>query len=292
MNNDNMTEISVAEARQMYDSSYIGDDLILFDECANMPVPTEPSRLKCIIMALCLHGTLAYTADTVPQRAQANDVLIVNEGQVVGNFQKSDDFSGIAIMLSYNMFHEIVQGVHELSSLFLFTRTHPVFRLLPNESQSVVQYFNLIKEKVDDRFNHFRRDVTRSLIATMIYDLNNAIFRIQQTKDLKITRAESIFTQFIQLVEQNYRTERRVGWYGEQMCITAKYLSGTVKQVSRRTPNEWIDNYVMIELRVQLKNTSKSIKEIAHDMNFPNQSFLGKFFKEHAGMSPKVYRKS
>lgn len=292
MNNDNMTEISVAEARQMYDCSYIGDDLILFDECANMPVPTEPSRIKCIIMALCLHGTVAYTADTVPQRVQANDVFIVNEGQVVGNFRKSNDFSGIAIMLSYNMFHEIVQGVHELSSLFLFTRTHPVFRLLPNESQSVVQYFNLIKEKVDDRFNHFRRDVTRSLIATMIYDLNNAIFRIQQTRDLKITRAESIFTRFIQLVEQNYRTERRVGWYGEQMCITAKYLSETVKQVSRRTPNEWIDNYVMIELRVQLKNTSKSIKEIAHDMNFPNQSFLGKFFKEHAGMSPMAYRKS
>lgn len=287
-----MTEISVANVKELYSGSFIDDDLVLFDECADMPVPAEPRRIKSIIMGLCLHGSIEYTADTQLHTAQANDALIINEGQVVGNFSMSGDFSGIAMMLSYNMFQEIVQGVHDLSALFIFARTHPVFRLLPNESQSVVEYFNMIKDKVDDHFHHYRRDVARSLIATMIYDLNNALYRIQQAKDKKQTRAEAIFTRFIQLVEQNYKTERRVGWYGKQMCITPKYLSETVKQVSRRTPNDWIDYYVMVELRVQLKNTSKSIKEIATEMNFPNQSFLGKFFKEHAGMSPLAYRKS
>jgi len=287
-----LTEISVANVKELYSGSFIDDDLVLFDECADMPVPAEPRRIKSIIMGLCLHGSIEYTADTQLHTAQANDALIINEGQVVGNFSMSGDFSGIAMMLSYNMFQEIVQGVHDLSALFIFARTHPVFRLLPNESQSVVEYFNMIKDKVDDHFHHYRRDVARSLIATMIYDLNNALYRIQQAKDKKQTRAEAIFTRFIQLVEQNYKTERRVGWYGKQMCITPKYLSETVKQVSRRTPNDWIDYYVMVELRVQLKNTSKSIKEIATEMNFPNQSFLGKFFKEHAGMSPLAYRKS
>ena len=44
-------------------------------------------------------------------------------------------------------------------------------------------------------------------------------------------------------------------------------------------------------MRVLLKNTTKSIKEITEYMNFPNQSFLGKYFKEHVGMSPSEYRK-
>ena len=47
-----------------------------------------------------------------------------------------------------------------------------------------------------------------------------------------------------------------------------------------------------MELRVQLKNSRKSIKQIAQEMNFPNQSFLGKYFKEHVGMSPTEYRRS
>ena len=64
-----------------------------------------------------------------------------------------------------------------------------------------------------------------------------------------------------------------------------------MKAVSRRTPNEWIDDYIILELRVQLKNTTKTIKEIARDLNFPNQSFLGKFFREHVGISPLRYRR-
>ena len=64
-----------------------------------------------------------------------------------------------------------------------------------------------------------------------------------------------------------------------------------VKAASNKTPNEWIDNYVTMELRVLLKNSSKSIKAITEEMNFPNQSFLGKYFKEHVGMSPSKYRK-
>ena len=61
------------------------------------------------------------------------------------------------------------------------------------------------------------------------------------------------------------------------------YLSETIKAVSKRTPNEWIDSYVTIELRMLLRNTQKSIKEIAQELNFSNQSFLGKYFKEHTG---------
>ena len=68
-------------------------------------------------------------------------------------------------------------------------------------------------------------------------------------------------------------------------------MSELIKQVSKRTPNEWIDSYVMLEIRVLLKNTTKSIKEIAEAVNFPNQSFFGKYFKEHMGMSPTEFRR-
>ena len=92
-------------------------------------------------------------------------------------------------------------------------------------------------------------------------------------------------------MKDNFRHERRVSWYGEQLCITPKYLSETVKQVSRRTPNEWIDYFVVLEIRVLLKSSTLSIKEIAESLHFPNQSFLGKFFKEHVGVSPSKYRR-
>jgi AraC-like DNA-binding protein len=194
-------------------------------------------------------------------------------------------------MLSDDFFHEIIKGIHELSSIFIFSRTHPVFTLNKDEVNNICTYFQGIKQKMDKQDHHFRRDVVRSLMMTMIYDLGNVIFRIQSS-DRKQSRAEVIFSQFIDLVENNFREEKRVSWYAKQLCITPKYLSESVKQVSRRTPNEWIDNYVILEARVMLKDSALSIKEIAQQLHFPNQSFFGKFFKEHVGMSPSKYRKS
>ena len=105
------------------------------------------------------------------------------------------------------------------------------------------------------------------------------------------SRGDQIFTQFLRLVEENFRRERRVGWYSSQLCISPKYLSEAVKTVSKRTPNEWIDSYAIMELCMLLRNTRMSIKEIAQQLNFSNQSFLGKYFKEHTGFSPSSYRK-
>lgn len=292
MGNKRLPSVSISSVTESTNLSHIDNDLVLFDDFVNIPVFHGGRHNTVLIIGLCLEGGLSFTSDTVDYSLSTGDALIVHEGQIIGNYRPGGGVRGIGIMMSYDFFHEIVKDVHELSSLFIFSRSHPVFRMYPGEIRSVRSYFSLIKEKVDDKTNHFRKNVVRMLISAMICDLSNAIYRIQLSDDRRQTRAEAIFTGFIKLVGQNYRRERRVGWYGEQLCITSKYLSETVKAVSRRTPTEWIDRYVSMELRVQLRNTTKSIKEIACEMNFPNQSSMGKYFKEHVGMSPMMYRKS
>ena len=291
MEKNQMTDISIAAARQIYNGSHIGEDILLFDDFSEVPMPQGPMKMNCILLGLCLKGNAQYSVDTLNHTVSANDIIIISEGQVVNNYQPSDGFSGIAIMLSDDFFHEIIKGIHELYSIFIFSRTHPVFTLDKDEVNNICTYFQGIKQKMDKQDHHFRRDVVRSLMMTMIYDLGNVIFRIQ-SGDRKQSRAEVIFAQFIDLVENNFREEKRVSWYAKQLCITPKYLSESVKQVSRRTPNEWIDNYVILEARVMLKDSALSIKEITQRLHFPNQSFFGKFFKEHVGMSPSKYRKS
>lgn len=291
--NQNITEISVERIKETIpDGSSIGNDIILFDRFADVPLPTENCRMRSLFLALCTSGKAKYTLDTKERTVEANDVIIINEGQVVGDYLLSRDCSGIAIIFSYDFFYDIISNVRELPQLFLFSRTHPVFHLEEEEAECIKEYFYLIRKKVDGNANHFRKEVVSTLIRSLIYDVSNAIYRIQQVGTTKNTHAEHIFTNFMKLLEQNFRTERRVGWYAEQLCITPKYLSESVKAVSKRRPNEWIENYVTMEIRVLLKNTPLTIKEIAQQLNFANQSFLGKYFKEHVGMSPKEYRRS
>ncbi len=287
----NIQDVNVNRAKILGASGYIEDDILLLDKLNEAPIPREPRRMNMIVVALCLKGKAQYTIDTQEQLVRKNDVLIISERHVMDNFMASPDLEGLAIILSARFFRDVIQNVSDISSLFLFSKNHPVINFTQKEADVFISYFNLIKQKMTDTDNLFRRDVVRSLMLAMFYDLSNVIYRTRQSSDNRQTRADIIFTKFIHLVEGNYKRERRVGWYAEQLCITPKYLSETVKQVSRLTPNEWIDNYVILEIRVLLKNSTRSIKEIAMEMNFPNQSFLGKFFKERVGMSPSEYRK-
>lgn len=83
-----------------------------------------------------------------------------------------------------------------------------------------------------------------------------------------------------------------MAWYARELNITAKYLSEVVKLISKRTPREWIDYYVVLEIRVLLRSSDLSVKEISNELHFANQSFMGKYFREHVGISPLKFRRS
>lgn len=284
-------ESDLNKAKTWSESVFLDNDLLLTERINEAPMPTEPRRMNFILIGLCIKGEVMYQLDTQKQVITPGDILIVTDRHVVDSYQHSPDMEGLCMMMSVNFFREIIQNVGDISSLFLFSRLHPVMRLEQKEINTFKEYFQAIKRKINDESNHFRKDLIKTLLLAMFYDLSNIIYRVKNDGKPQ-TRAQIIFTKFIKLVEQNFRQERRVSWYAEQLCITAKYLSETVKSASQRTPNEWIDNYVILELRVQLKKSTKNIKEIAEELNFPNQSFLGKYFKEHVGMSPSKYRRS
>ncbi len=284
-------ESDLNKAKTWSESVFLDDDLLLTERINEAPMPTEPRRMNFILIGLCIKGEVMYQLDTQKQVIKPGDILIVSDRHVVDSYHHSDDMEGLCIMMSVHFFREIIQNVSDVSSLFLFSRQNPVMSLEQKEIETFKEYFQVIKQKICDQGNHFRKDLIKTLLLAMFYDLSNIIYRVQNN-DKPQTRADAIFTHFIKLVEKNYRQERRVGWYAAQLNITPKHLSETVKNASRRTPNEWIDDYVTLELRVLLKNSTKTIKEIAQELNFPNQSFLGKFFKEHVGISPSKYRKS
>lgn len=284
-------ESDLNKAKSWSESVFLDNDLLLTERINEAPMPTEPRRMNFILIGLCTKGEVMYQLDTQKQVIKPGDILIVSDRHVVDSYQRSPDMEGLCMMMSVHFFSEIIQNVSDVSSLFLFSRQHPVMSLEQREIDTFKEYFQVIKQKISDEGNHFRKDLVKTLLLAMFYDLSNIIYRVKQD-DKPQTRAEVIFTKFIKLVEAHFRQERRVSWYAQQIGITPKYLSETVKNVSHHTPNEWIDNYITLELRVQLKNSTKTIKEITEELKFPNQSFLGKFFKEHVGMSPSQYRKS
>ena len=276
-----MKELTIGFLLETNKGSHIDEDLLLVNNIADLPRSNEPGRLDFLFFGMCTSGVGKYSLNTIDYVVLPKDILIVTPGDVTDNYSLSADFKGIGIIMSKNFYREVILNVHELSSLFLFARNHPVCELETDEVNTVANYFSIIKQKLDNKAHLFRVETVKLLLQALIYDLSNAIYRIQKNDKHHSSRLEKIFFDYVKLVENHFRFERRVGWYAKQLNIT----------ISHRTPNEWIDYYTIHELRIMLKSTAKSIKEIAVELNFPNQSFMGKYFKDHVGMSPSQYRK-
>ena len=289
---NNIVDTTLEEARSWGNALYLEDGLVLTDRIAYAPIPKEPTRMTFILMALCRKGQAQYSIDTREQIVQPGDLLFISEGHIVDNYSASPDFECSCILVSTQFYQSFVQNVKNVSSLLLFSMNNPVVRLTPREIQTYSNYFQTIRDKIADTQHHYRIELVKALLLAMFYDMSGVIYRVEQSSSKGQSRADVMFAKFIRLLEENFRKERRVGWYANKMGITAKYLSEIVKNVSKRTPNEWIDSYVILEIRVMLKNSTRTIGQITEDLNFPNQSFLGKFFKEHVGVSPTEYRKS
>ena len=69
-----------------------------------------------------------------------------------------------------------------------------------------------------------------------------------------------------------------------------KYLSTILKEVMNRRPRVYIQLFTMKAIERRLRFTDMTMQEIANDLNFPNPSFFGKYFKEHTGITPMEYR--
>lgn len=103
---------------------------------------------------------------------------------------------------------------------------------------------------------------------------------------------DALYARFMDLLFVHHRWERSVAFYASKLCITSKYLTTVVKAASGKTPTEWIREETIREIEHMLCHTQTSIKEIAYQLNFPNLSFFGKYFKAQKGMSPKRYRET
>ena len=60
--------------------------------------------------------------------------------------------------------------------------------------------------------------------------------------------------------------------------------------MSGKTAKDWIIEYMVLEIKALLKNSTLNIQQIATKTNFANQSSLGRFFRKHTGMSLLEYR--
>lgn len=173
-------------------------------------------------------------------------------------------------------------------SLSSYIAKHPHTQLSLDETLVMTQYLNLLKSRYEADAQAI---IIRFILSAFTLELNRIFTAREKSDRSKISRQEDILWKFLTLLKQYHKEERTVNFYADKMCISPKHLSSVIKQMSHKTAHEIIADFVTMTAKRLLKTTTMSIQEISDELNFANQSFFGKFFKQNTGQSPSAYRR-
>lgn len=139
-----------------------------------------------------------------------------------------------------------------------------------------------------DRGNIFRNTIIRNRLQNVLLEAFDKTQRFAPDvhSQTGTTRQADLFQRFVALVHEHCTEQREVAFYADRLCISTRYLSTIIRSVAHSTAKEFIDRSVVLEIKMLLGSTELSVQEIAYRLHFPDQSYLGRFFKKHTGCRP------
>ena len=246
-----------------------------------------PKIVEAGFVAICIKGECEVMIDHVVYNFKTGRMCVGFTATVVQTLWKSPDFE--CVMLAANI--EFLRNINiaSVSELFITIRKNPCITLSKEEMIALPEYFMYI-QSVYNREHIYRMEITKQLLLVLCYEIA-AMYQADSISNKQIySFKDTVFRNFVRLLSDKHQEERRVAFYAQELCITPKYLSSVVKDVSNKTAAEWIDDFVLRNIKIFLSTTTLTIQQISDKFNFPNPSFFTQYFKRATGKTPKTFR--
>ncbi len=270
----------------------VDNDILLLENSGHLEIPSEVLKLDFLVCCYCKEGEATFRLNSQTLEMQRGELYIGVGDQVLSKSHTTSDFRAIFILISRQCLEDSLAGLHQLWAYLIYLYKHPVVKLSEEERLWVMSSYDYIRMRLlRQHMHHYLHESVSALIRLFYFDVCHLLSCHTSPVPPKQPGSYAIFDKFIHLLGTKSKAERNVTWYSEQLCLTPKYLSEVVKGVSGQTAGQWITNFVIMDIKQLLNDTSLSIKEITQQLNFVNQSCLGKYFKNATGLSPLEYRK-
>jgi AraC-like DNA-binding protein len=248
---------------------------------------SHPFIIEEMRVMICKKGRSRPVVNLLPMELHENELVFIDKHSTVMIDEYSQDIEAEGVTMTDELFR-LAMGTTIPPSLDGHLR---MFKLSLTDDEMAY-----ICRLVDLLYDTIRRDdcssrVFLGLAATFWWYVDQLYRSHKQANHLKSDREQEVFARFISLVNEHARQQHNLAYYADRLCLSPRYMGSMVKQVSGRSAKEWIDEALVTAIKVDLRHTTKPLKQIADEMAFPNTSFFSKFFKRMTNLTPLEYRK-
>lgn len=285
--------------------SRMGEDYLYIDVAEDVEVVRTleaPVRFYGFALFLCRSGHASIEINLERYEIEANSLLVVDPSTLI-RICSIDNVRGEILFISAPFLRDInfdLQALHQ--AMVINEKPSPILSFLDQEVECISAFLRMMdtNARCNGSSSPLSKNIARSLVSATFYQIMLFIQNHRENEKGTASAGAPVMSlrrlgyvhEFGRLVQKYYRRERSVTFYASKLFISPKYLSLLVKEATGRSAVSWIDEYVIMEAKNMLRFSGRNIQQITYDLNFPNQSSFGKYFKHLTGMSPTQYQKS
>lgn len=245
-----------------------------------------PFSINDYRMGLVEQGEVRTIVNLTERHVRAGDMVMLGPGTIVQPLAISSDLrvKGLVVLPDFPL-------SFSPSELPAFSGRHTFLLLHPDEADISIahQLMDTLWAIVRMRYDV---SVVGGLVSSVFHHWDRVYQSQTEARRAAANREQEILEHFLRLVNQYAAREHQIRFYADRLCLTDRYLGTVVHQASGVTAKDWIDRALVMAIKIRLRHTDLTLKQIADEMAFPNPSFFSKFFRRMTGQTPLDYRGS
>ena len=247
----------------------------------------EMFRAGAFFYILVETGTAEFVVDCHSYIVGKGDMLLVAPRMSIELMKKSSDFGTCGLCMEPFFFDSLSIGNYVYKQLYNSSHTTYVLRLEDSDTGHIRKTLDLMSHYLT---SDHPAEMAGSLVNFLLLQITE-IFHSQNVHPAgRVRRSDALFRLFRKLLAENYRKEHELQFYADSLHVSQTYLSRVIRQVSGKTVNNYIAEALYTDARRLLVFTDLTVKEIAEQLGFSDQSSFGKFFKKKSETSPANFR--
>ena len=267
------------------------DYYISADQVINSPSSSAPFRPDFYGLILCVQGWMDLTVNNKPIRVGLYHFFAGGPNMIIQRSDQSPDCITNAIYFTRAFLLKNHVNVHQLDAFdFLSHKFRPCIPLTKEDAQPLIKLYDILKDKRAANNEPYHLEIIRNLFFAYAYE---AALLYQQKGNVmpeEYSREIDIGYKFRQLLIKYGTTEHRLKFYADALFISEKYLIHAIRRATGKTPGTLIDEAILDEARIRLRDRRSTIAVIAEALHFSDQASFSKFFKKHTGQTPNAFR--
>jgi AraC-like DNA-binding protein len=242
------------------------------------------------LVCFCRQGHCTVKINFTLHRINPNDALIILPTHMFSIDDCSSDFKADALLYTNDYWSSVAQSINY--SILKKVEFNPLVNLTMEKQDEIYPLLRIIIEREKSDVTTIERSIIGCIAYSLLMILAVTIDNCDTALPRIVSRKEELTRRFFDLLSVHFETERQVSFYASKLCVTPKHISMCVKEITKLSIQDWVNNVTILSIMRRLRTTNDAIQQISEEFNFQTASSFSRYFRQHTGMTPLKFRNS